>query len=243
MKKMYSVDIPSPVPYYYNITSRGIRGLVYRWEDLYIPLARWKHSHDWPTSNKYSGDHDLSINFIGTQAWIRSLNFSITSEWRSWRVDGQVAGFELELKLMLAYIWSLIYKTNMMEFCENYCRYTRSYAPQLTFATVKVSFPTISSLVYIITSFPLVLCKVSYAYLSHVLQGAGHMAPAYKPKECKVMLERWISGENLWLCLNGLQLLLMNRRFLILRPRIWGERSGIGEERGQEMRGDLGDVR
>lgn len=39
-----------------------------------------------------SGDHDLSIPCVGTQEWIRSLNFSIVDDWRSWIVDGQVAG-------------------------------------------------------------------------------------------------------------------------------------------------------
>ncbi|ONK58737.1 uncharacterized protein A4U43_C09F16140 [Asparagus officinalis] len=50
---------------------------------------------------------DLLIPFIGTQAWIRSLNYSIVDDWRSWHVDGQVAG------------------------------YTRKYSNSLTFATVK----------------------------------------------------------------------------------------------------------
>ncbi|XP_078446734.1 serine carboxypeptidase-like 2 [Wolffia australiana] len=110
MKSVYSFDIPSAVPYYFNISLKGLRGLV------------------------YSGDHDLRANFFGTQAWIRSFHFPIVDDWRSWRVDGQVAG------------------------------YTRTYAPGLTFATVK---------------------------------GAGHMAFVYKPQECRVMFERWISGLEL----------------------------------------------
>lgn len=55
----------------------------------------------------YSGDHDSGFSFVGTQAWIRSLNLSITDDWRPWYVDGQVAG------------------------------YTRSYSSNLTYATVK----------------------------------------------------------------------------------------------------------
>jgi len=39
-----------------------------------------------------SGDHDLVVPFFGTQAWIRSLNYSIVEDWRSWVVQGQVAG-------------------------------------------------------------------------------------------------------------------------------------------------------
>ncbi|ONK81841.1 uncharacterized protein A4U43_C01F33420 [Asparagus officinalis] len=49
----------------------------------------------------------MAIPFMGTQAWIRSLNYSILDDWRSWHVDGQVAG------------------------------YTRKYSHNLTFATVK----------------------------------------------------------------------------------------------------------
>lgn len=39
-----------------------------------------------------SGDHDMKAPYIGTQGWIRSLNFSIVDDWRPWYVDGQVAG-------------------------------------------------------------------------------------------------------------------------------------------------------
>lgn len=35
----------------------------------------------------------MVVPFIGTQAWIRSLNFSTVDEWRPWFVDGQVAGW------------------------------------------------------------------------------------------------------------------------------------------------------
>ncbi|KAK1366922.1 Serine carboxypeptidase-like 17 [Heracleum sosnowskyi] len=55
----------------------------------------------------YSGDHDLVIPFLSTQAWIRELNYSIVDEWRPWIVEGQIAG------------------------------YTRSYSNKMTFATVK----------------------------------------------------------------------------------------------------------
>ncbi|KAI8004989.1 Serine carboxypeptidase-like 3 [Camellia lanceoleosa] len=55
----------------------------------------------------YSGDHDMVVPFLGTQAWIRALNYSIVDDWRSWWVQGQVAG------------------------------YTRTYSNRMTFATVK----------------------------------------------------------------------------------------------------------
>uniref|UniRef100_A0A0E0INR7 Uncharacterized protein n=1 Tax=Oryza nivara TaxID=4536 RepID=A0A0E0INR7_ORYNI len=80
---LYTYDIKSSVRYHLDLTTRGYRSLI------------------------YSGDHDMIIPFIGTQAWIRSLNFSVVDEWRPWFVDGQVAG------------------------------YTRSYSNNLTFATVK----------------------------------------------------------------------------------------------------------
>ncbi|KAJ1696366.1 hypothetical protein LUZ63_004878 [Rhynchospora breviuscula] len=79
----YTKDIQSAVPYHFNVTKKGYAALI------------------------YSGDHDLSVTYIGTQAWIRSLNFSIVDDWRPWYVGGQVAGF------------------------------TRRYSNNLTFATVK----------------------------------------------------------------------------------------------------------
>ncbi|KAL6843505.1 hypothetical protein ACP4OV_026567 [Aristida adscensionis] len=78
----YAHDLPSSLKYHFNLTTRGYRVLV--------------------------GDHDLVIPFSGTQAWIRSLNFSIVDDWRAWHLDDQAAGF------------------------------TITYANNLTFATVKV---------------------------------------------------------------------------------------------------------
>ncbi|XP_077233864.1 serine carboxypeptidase-like 15 [Tasmannia lanceolata] len=79
----FTKDVRSSLDYHFNLTSRGYRALV------------------------YSGDHDMTVPFVGTQAWVRSLNFSIVDDWRSWSVDGDVAG------------------------------YTRTYSNNLTFATVK----------------------------------------------------------------------------------------------------------
>ncbi|XP_021310918.1 serine carboxypeptidase-like 18 isoform X1 [Sorghum bicolor] len=64
----YTNDIPSTVKYHLDVTTKGYRSLV------------------------YNGDHDMVIPFVGTQAWIKTLNFSIVDEWRPWFVDGQVAG-------------------------------------------------------------------------------------------------------------------------------------------------------
>ncbi|CAH9078227.1 unnamed protein product [Cuscuta europaea] len=71
------------VPYHQNLSARGYRSLI------------------------YSGDHDLVIPFISTQAWIQALNYSIIDEWRPWIVEDEVAGF------------------------------TRLYSNNMTFATVK----------------------------------------------------------------------------------------------------------
>ncbi|CAO2831923.1 unnamed protein product [Amaranthus hypochondriacus] len=79
----YSYEILSSVPYHVKLSAKGFRSLI------------------------YSGDHDIIVPFMGTQAWIRSLNYSIVDDWRRWVVGNQVAGF------------------------------TRTYANRMTFATVK----------------------------------------------------------------------------------------------------------
>ncbi|WCJ35570.1 serine carboxypeptidase-like 2 [Euphorbia peplus] len=79
----YESDIPSSIKYHAYLGKKGYPSLI------------------------YSGDHDLVVPFLATQAWIRSLNYSIVDDWRPWLVEGQIAG------------------------------YTRSYSNRMTFATVK----------------------------------------------------------------------------------------------------------
>ncbi|RID66206.1 hypothetical protein BRARA_D01365 [Brassica rapa] len=79
----YNYDIQSTVPYHMNNSISGFRSLI------------------------YSGDHDMVVPFIATQAWIRSLNYSIVDDWRPWMVNDQIAG------------------------------YTRGYANKMTYATIK----------------------------------------------------------------------------------------------------------
>jgi len=79
----YTTTVTNTFQYHVNLSTKGFKSLI------------------------YSGDHDLVVPFFGTQAWIRSLNYSIVDEWRSWVVQGQVAG------------------------------YTRTYSNGMTFATVK----------------------------------------------------------------------------------------------------------
>ncbi|CAI0464517.1 unnamed protein product [Linum tenue] len=79
----YSNDVSSSFKYHVFLSTKGYRSLI------------------------YSGDHDMVVPSMGTQAWIRALNYSIVEDWRSWHVDGQVGG------------------------------YTRTYSNGMTFATVK----------------------------------------------------------------------------------------------------------
>ncbi|KAF8369563.1 hypothetical protein HHK36_032415 [Tetracentron sinense] len=79
----YRYEIQSSFAFHVNLSKRGYRSLI------------------------YSGDHDMKVPFLATQAWIRSLNYSIVNDWRPWLVNVQIAG------------------------------YTRSYSNHMTFATVK----------------------------------------------------------------------------------------------------------
>ncbi|PIA25695.1 hypothetical protein AQUCO_10900025v1 [Aquilegia coerulea] len=67
---------------------------------LYLSKKRYR-------SLIFSGDHDMVVPFMSTQAWIKSLKLLICDEWRPWFVDGQVAG------------------------------YTRTYSSNMTYATIK----------------------------------------------------------------------------------------------------------
>ncbi|XP_050943818.1 serine carboxypeptidase-like 13 isoform X2 [Cucumis melo] len=82
-KQDYNYDIENVFPYHVNLSSKGYRSLI------------------------YSGDHDMVVPHLDTQAWIKSLNYSIVEDWRPWFIANQVAG------------------------------YTRSYANNMTFATIK----------------------------------------------------------------------------------------------------------
>ncbi|CAN8314828.1 unnamed protein product [Cochlearia groenlandica] len=77
----YNKDIESSVPYHMNNSISGYKSLI------------------------FSGDHDLMLPFLATEAWIKSLNYSIIDDWRPWMINNQIAG------------------------------YTRSYANKMTFAT------------------------------------------------------------------------------------------------------------
>ncbi|XP_027101026.2 serine carboxypeptidase-like 18 [Coffea arabica] len=80
---LYTINAGSAVPYHANLSTKGYRSLI------------------------YSGDHDMISPYLGTEEWIRSLNYPTIDDWRQWIHQGQVAG------------------------------YTRTYANKMTFATVK----------------------------------------------------------------------------------------------------------
>ncbi|KAF7817427.1 putative serine carboxypeptidase-like 52 [Senna tora] len=90
----YTKEINSSIPFHVELSSKGYRALVYRLKDA-------------DAFCDGSGDHDLIVPFCGTEAWIRSLNYSIVDEWRPWLVQSQIAG------------------------------YTRTYSNGMTYATVK----------------------------------------------------------------------------------------------------------
>ncbi|ESQ33623.1 hypothetical protein EUTSA_v10009366mg [Eutrema salsugineum] len=127
-------DMASPNPFSIeNVERRNLRRLVH--SDLSLPTpecytyryllaTHWANDEDVRKalhvvkhlnnsmkglyrSLVYSGDHDMMVPFVGTVAWIRSLNYSIIDQWRPWLVNNQVIG------------------------------YTRTYANNMTFATIK----------------------------------------------------------------------------------------------------------
>eukprot|EP00253_Pinus_taeda_P011427 PITA_11427 len=65
----YDYQVHSVIEYHHNLTRKGYCALI------------------------YSGDQDMVISFVGTEAWIRSLNYTILDDWRPWWVDRQVAGY------------------------------------------------------------------------------------------------------------------------------------------------------
>ncbi|XP_019264206.1 PREDICTED: serine carboxypeptidase-like 10 isoform X2 [Nicotiana attenuata] len=79
----FTMNVNNTISYHAYLSTKGLKSLI------------------------YSGDHDMMTPFISTQAWIKSLNYSIADDWRPWIVNGQVAG------------------------------YTRSFSNQMTFATLK----------------------------------------------------------------------------------------------------------
>ncbi|KAG6751165.1 hypothetical protein POTOM_045684 [Populus tomentosa] len=68
-KLPYTYEIKSSIKYHIDLGTKGYCRLI------------------------YSGDHDMEAPFLGTEAWIRSLNYSIVDDWQPWHFQGQVAGY------------------------------------------------------------------------------------------------------------------------------------------------------
>lgn len=68
----YTKDVTCSVPYHKNLTHKPYKVLI------------------------YSGDHDLAVPYVGTMAWVKSLNLTESSKWRPWHVQSQVAGYTME---------------------------------------------------------------------------------------------------------------------------------------------------
>ncbi|CAM0904466.1 unnamed protein product [Alopecurus aequalis] len=75
----YTRDIPSTIEIHSRLHKEGYPALI------------------------YNGDHDSAVPFVGTEAWIRSLNLPTTDDWRPWYVDGQIAGFTRSFSSILTY--------------------------------------------------------------------------------------------------------------------------------------------
>ncbi|KAM5549718.1 serine carboxypeptidase-like 18 [Rosa sericea] len=71
----YVKDVSSTVGYHQNLARKGYRVLI------------------------YSGDHDMAIPYVGTIAWIESLNLTLDSQWKPWFVNAQVAGYKTKYTL------------------------------------------------------------------------------------------------------------------------------------------------
>ncbi|KAF7849673.1 hypothetical protein BT93_L0404 [Corymbia citriodora subsp. variegata] len=110
----------------------------------------------------YSGDHDMVIPYVGTQAWIDTLNLTISQDWHAWFVDGQVAG-SISDKL--------------------------SRHPCICAYFIELgSYLFDKSQLFVLT---LVTSSCRKCNVNSFVQGGGHTAPEYKPKECFAMINRW----------------------------------------------------
>ncbi|VFQ63961.1 unnamed protein product [Cuscuta campestris] len=85
VSKTYKVTIHDTIQQHATLSAKGYRSLI------------------------YSGDHDMVVPFQSTEAWIKSLNYSIHFDWVPYMVKEQVGG------------------------------YTRNFTNQMTFATVKAA--------------------------------------------------------------------------------------------------------
>lgn len=80
------------------------RTVKYEYIDKLKPMEHYYNSILNSKSNPdvrilvYSGDDDSVCGTIGTQKWIWDLGFPVKSEWKTWMVDGQTAGYTTHFK-------------------------------------------------------------------------------------------------------------------------------------------------
>ncbi|KAE9447068.1 hypothetical protein C3L33_21031, partial [Rhododendron williamsianum] len=67
----YTEDVFTSLDYHRNLSHTSLRALV------------------------YSGDHDMTIPYLGTHKWIEALNLTVDEEWRPWFLDGQNGGYTM----------------------------------------------------------------------------------------------------------------------------------------------------
>ncbi|PRQ22637.1 putative peptidase S10, serine carboxypeptidase, alpha/Beta hydrolase [Rosa chinensis] len=94
----YISDVSSSLVYHQNLIKKSYRVLIYRCIE-YIILRRTicsilNYFQFASTINLSvnSGDHDMVVPYLGTIAWIESLNLTVDSSWKPWFVNGQIAG-------------------------------------------------------------------------------------------------------------------------------------------------------
>ncbi|XP_026444507.1 serine carboxypeptidase-like 18 [Papaver somniferum] len=98
----YKEDILSSVEYHQNISTKlGYRALI------------------------YSGDHDFMVPHVSTEAWIRSLNLSITEDWRPWFLDDQFSGYTRTYSSGLTYATGAGHTTPEYRPKESYAMFER----------------------------------------------------------------------------------------------------------------------
>ncbi|KAJ9558111.1 LOW QUALITY PROTEIN: hypothetical protein OSB04_012725 [Centaurea solstitialis] len=67
-KENFTTVLDDVRDYHLNLSKKGYRSLI------------------------FSGDQDMTIPHQSTQLWIKELNYSVTDQWRSWKIRGQIAG-------------------------------------------------------------------------------------------------------------------------------------------------------
>ncbi|KAF2594344.1 hypothetical protein F2Q70_00045363 [Brassica cretica] len=70
----------------YNGTLPSLVSTTYSWTKV---TTNYINGH---RSLIFSGDHYMTVPYLGTQAWIRSLNYSIVDDWRPWMINDEIAG-------------------------------------------------------------------------------------------------------------------------------------------------------